>query len=80
LCADVLESRSPVILTSPQIITEALVAQIILAPGEGGDLSASGVKFLSKGQAFVAQANKEVILSAGCVYPLVVWFGTANNS
>ncbi|TCD71197.1 hypothetical protein EIP91_012147 [Steccherinum ochraceum] len=47
------------------VLTFAHVVRVITEPTASGDLIATGVEFLYNGQPYVANANKEVIVSAG---------------
>lgn len=42
--------------------------------GEGGNLNAVGVEFIHHDNTYTVHANKEVIVSAGCVLTLDGWF------
>ncbi|CAL1710572.1 unnamed protein product [Somion occarium] len=47
------------------VLTGAHAAKIILASGKAGLLRATGVEFIKDGKSYVANASKEIILSAG---------------
>ncbi|TCD71198.1 hypothetical protein EIP91_012148 [Steccherinum ochraceum] len=49
------------------VLTFAHVVRVVTEPTASGDLVATGVEFLHDGKTYVANANKEVILSAGAL-------------
>ncbi|KAL8992385.1 MAG: hypothetical protein Q9169_007143 [Polycauliona sp. 2 TL-2023] len=51
--------------TNLQVFTGALVEKVVLKPSPNGLVSATGVRFSKDGKEYIANANKEVILSAG---------------
>lgn len=52
-----------------QVLTEAIGAEVLFADTkDGGDLVASGIKFIHGGTTHRAYANKEVILAAGSAF------------
>ncbi|KAF2110132.1 hypothetical protein BDV96DRAFT_501686 [Lophiotrema nucula] len=49
------------------VLTEALVAKIVLEKGSTGEAKATGVQFIKDGATHTVSANKEVIVSGGVV-------------